>query len=96
MEARIAQNELKHSICNVFCQVGLKSDRFSWNIYSIDNKSNESINLAKKALKSNPQYVSKDYQAKQLWGKKLQKSAEVLFKTTEMKKVVNEAKEKSQ
>ena len=65
-------------------------------LYSIDNKSKKSINLAKNALKSNPQYVSKDYQTKQLWGKKLQKSAELLFKTTEMKKVVKEAKEKSQ
>ena len=45
-------------------------------------------------LKSNPQYVSKDYQAKQLWGKKLQKSAQLLFKMEEMKKAVKEAKEK--
>ena len=65
-------------------------------LYSTDNKSIESLNLAKNALNSNPQYVSKDYQAKQLWGKKLQKSAQLLFKTKEMKKVVSEAKEKSQ
>ena len=45
---------------------------------------------------SNPQYVSKKYQAKQLWGKKLQKSAQLLFNAKEMKKVVREAKEKSQ
>ena len=65
-------------------------------LFSLDNNSIESINLAKNALDSNPKYISKDYQAKQLWGEKLQKSAKILFKTKEMKKVVKEAKEKSQ
>ena len=65
-------------------------------LFISDNNSIESINLAKNALKSNPQYISKDYQAKQLWGKKLQKSAQLLFQAKEMKKVVVEAKEKSQ
>ena len=65
-------------------------------LFSSGTKSNESLNLAKKALDSNPQYVSKDYQSKQLWGKKLQKSAQLLFKTQEMKKVVREAREKSE
>ena len=65
-------------------------------LFTSNNNSTESINLAKNALISNPQYVSKDYQAKQLWGKKLQKSAQLLFKRNEMKKVVREAKEKSQ
>ncbi|WP_269603880.1 tetratricopeptide repeat protein [Prochlorococcus marinus] len=65
-------------------------------LYSFNNKSVESLNLAKIALKSNPNYVSNEYQRKQLWGKKLQKSAQLLFKNKEMKKVVREAKEKSQ
>jgi Flp pilus assembly protein TadD len=65
-------------------------------LYITDNESIESLNLAKDALKSNPKYVSKEYQAKQLWGKKLQKSAQLLFKNNEMKKVVREAKENSQ
>lgn len=65
-------------------------------LYSSNNKSNESFNLAKIALKSNPKYVWKEYQAKQLWGKKLQKSAQLLFKNPEMKKIVKEAKERSQ
>ena len=65
-------------------------------LYSLDNKSIEAINLAKNALKSNPKYISKEYQGKQLWGGKLQKSAQVLFKAKEMKKVVTDAKEKSQ
>ena len=55
----------------------------------------DSLGLAKKALEANPQYVSKSYQAMQLWGKKLQQSAQLLFKNKEMKKVVEEAKNKS-
>ncbi len=65
-------------------------------LYFSDNKSIESFNLATNALKNNPQYISKNYQAKQLWGKKLQNSAQLFFKIKEMKKVVKEAKEKSQ
>ena len=65
-------------------------------LYSSNNKSYETFNLAKIALKSNPKYVWKEYQAKQLWGKKLQKSAQLLFKNPEMKKIVKEAKERSQ
>ena len=65
-------------------------------LFSIDNKSIESIKLAKNALKSNPKYVSNEYQAKQLWGKKLQKLAQVLFRIEEMEKAVEEAKEKTQ
>ena len=65
-------------------------------LYSSDNKSIESMKLAKNALISNPLYISEEYQAKQLWGKKLQNSAKLLFKAKEMKKVVREAKEKSQ
>ena len=65
-------------------------------LFSLDKKSSESLNLAKKALKAKPQYISKNYQAKQLWGKKLQKSAQLLFKIKEMKKAVKEAKEKSE
>tara|TARA_Y100001968_G_C19295930_1_gene686634 strand:- start:14 stop:883 length:870 start_codon:yes stop_codon:yes gene_type:complete len=65
-------------------------------LFSTNNKPIEAINLAKNALKANPQYISKEYQTKQLWGKKLQKSAELLFKSKEMIRVVKEAKEKSQ
>ena len=65
-------------------------------LYTSNNNSIESLNLAKNALRSNPRYVSKDYQETQLWGKKLQKSAQALFKNKEMREVVKEAKEKSQ
>ena len=72
-------------------------DQFRWKILRKPiGKSIESLNLAKKALNLNPKYVSKEYQKKQLWGKKLQKSAQLLFKNKEMKKVVKEALEKSQ
>ena len=65
-------------------------------LFSTNNNHNKSISLAKNALKLNPKYVSIDYQAKQLWGSKLQKAAQLLFKTKEMIKAVKEAKEKSQ
>ena len=65
-------------------------------LFTTEDKSFESIKLAKNALISNPKYVSSEYQAKQLWGKKLQKSAQLLFKAKEMKKFVREAKEKTQ
>ena len=64
-------------------------------LYSLDNKSQEALDLAKNALRSNPKYVSMEYQTKQLWGKKLKKSAQLLFKNKEMETVVKEAKEKS-
>tara|TARA_Y100001968_G_scaffold470_1_gene365 strand:+ start:449 stop:1318 length:870 start_codon:yes stop_codon:yes gene_type:complete len=64
-------------------------------LHSIENKSIESITLARNALKSNPNYVSNEYQAKQLWGEKLQKAAIHLFKNKEMIKAVKEAKETS-
>ena len=65
-------------------------------LFSKNSESTESINLAKKALKTNPQYVLNEYQAKQLWGKKLQKSGQLLFKEKAMQKVVLEAIESSQ
>ena len=65
-------------------------------LFSIDNNSSESIKLATKALKANPKYVSHEYQGKQLWGRKLQDSAKLFFKTKEMKKVVREARQKTQ
>ena len=65
-------------------------------LYSSNNQSLESLKLAKTALKANPKYVLEEYQAKQLWGKKLQKSAQLLFKNKDMKKVVEEAKERTQ
>ena len=64
--------------------------------YSTKGKSIESINIAKNALIDNPKFADIEYQSEQLWGRKLQHSAKLFFKTKEMKKVVREAKEKSQ
>jgi len=64
-------------------------------LFAFDNKSIESLTLAKNALKANPKYVSSDYQGQQLWGEKLQKAAQVLFKDKEMVQAVAEAKQKS-
>ncbi len=65
-------------------------------LFTYEDNDSESIKLAKNALESNPKYISKDYQAKQLWGEKLQKAAQLLFKTSQMKKAVEVAKEKSE
>ncbi len=65
-------------------------------IYSTKGKSIESLNIAKNALIDNPKYANIDYQSEQLWGRKLQESAKLFFKTKEMKKVVREAREKTQ
>ena len=39
----------------------------------------------------NPKFADIKYQSEQLWGKKLQQSAKLFFKTKEMKKAVKEA-----
>ena len=65
-------------------------------IYSTKGKSIESLNIAKSALIDNPRYVDIEYQSEQLWGRKLHHSAKLFFKTKEMKKVVREARQKTQ
>ena len=65
-------------------------------IYSTKGKSIELLNIAKNALIDNPKYANIEYQSEQLWGRKLQHSAKLFFKTKEMKKVVREARQKAQ
>ena len=65
-------------------------------IYSTKGKSIESINIAKNALMDNPKFADIKYQSEQLWGRKLQQSAKLFFKTKEMKKAVKEARKKTQ
>ncbi len=55
---------------------------------------NLAISLVKKALKKDPNYANYDYREEQLWGEKIQKSTEKLFKNIELKKVVENAKTK--
>ena len=64
--------------------------------YSIKGISIETLNIAKNALIDNPKYADIEYQSEQLWGRKLQHSAKLFFKTKEMKKVVREAREKTE
>ena len=64
--------------------------------YSMKGISIETLNIAKNALIDNPKYADIEYQSEQLWGRKLQHSAKLFFKTKEMKKVVREAKEKTE
>ena len=52
------------------------------------------IELAKKALAKDPNYVNYDYRKEQLWGEKLQKSTEILFQNDELKEDVILAKSK--
>ena len=55
---------------------------------------NEAILLAKKALSKDPNYVEYDYRKEQLWGEKLQKATENLFKNGQLQKDIKLAKSK--
>ena len=52
------------------------------------------LELAKKALEKDPNYVSFDYRKEQLWGTMLQTSAEILLKNEDLKQDVILAKSK--
>ena len=52
------------------------------------------IQLAKKALAKDPNYVNYDYRKKQLWGEKLQVSTEILLQNEQLKQDVVLAKSK--
>ena len=52
------------------------------------------IQLAKKALTKNPNYVNRDFRKEQLWGKKLQISTEILLQNEQLKSDVILAKTK--
>jgi len=52
------------------------------------------LELAKKALAKNPNYVNYDYRKEQLWGEKLQNSTEILLQKKQLKTDVIRAKSK--
>ena len=52
------------------------------------------IQLAKKALAKDPKYVNYEYRKEQLWGEKLQASAEILLQNEQLKKDVILARSK--
>ena len=52
------------------------------------------LQLAKKALYKNPNYVNYDYRKEQLWGEKLQKSTEILLQNDQLQTDVILAKSK--
>ena len=54
-----------------------------------DTNKNKSILLVKEALQKNPNYVSFEFREEQLWGEKLQKATEELFKLEELKKDIS-------
>ena len=53
-----------------------------------------SLELAKKSLTKNPNYVDRDYRKEQLWGAKLQASTEILLQNDQLQKDVILAKSK--
>ena len=52
------------------------------------------IQLAKKALHKNPNYVNYDYRKEQLWGEKLQISTEILLQNDQLQTDIILAKSK--
>ena len=52
------------------------------------------LELAKKALSKDPNYVNYDYRKEQLWGEKLQASTEILLRNDELQSDVILAKSK--
>ena len=52
------------------------------------------IELAKKALSKDPNYVNQDFRSEQLWGEKLQTSTETLLQNEQLKTDVMLAKSK--
>ena len=55
---------------------------------------NSAIQLAKKALIKDPNYVNYDYRKEQLWGEKIQTSIEILLRNDQLQKDVILAKSK--
>ena len=55
---------------------------------------NLALELTKKALAKDPNYVNYDYRKEQLWGEKLQNSTEILLNNDELKEYVILAKSK--
>jgi tetratricopeptide (TPR) repeat protein len=58
------------------------------------NDTKLAIQLAKKALAKNPNYVNYSYRKEQLWGERLQTSTEILLQNEQLKKDVILAKSK--
>ncbi len=61
---------------------------------TLQNKDPEqSILLSKEALKLNPSFVSLEYREEQLWGEKIQKATQQLFKSQELENDIDLARE---
>jgi len=54
-----------------------------------DTNKKKSILLVKEALQKNPNYASFEFREEQLWGEKLQRATEELFKLEELKKDIS-------
>ena len=60
-------------------------------LYKLEINNKESFLLAEQALTRNPNYISREHQEDQLWGKRLQQAAEKLLKNPKLKKSVLKA-----
>ena len=54
-----------------------------------DTDKKQSILLVKEALQKNPNYASFKFREEQLWGEKLQRATEEVFKLEELKKDIS-------
>ncbi len=64
-------------------------------LYKKEPKNKESIRLAQEALAENPDYVSMHHQKEQLWGEKLIRATQELFKNKELETTITKAFENS-
>jgi len=86
------QDEMLLAIDNFSKAVNIKKNAESMLALGVALKNTDrkkSILLVKKALQINPNYVSLKFRDEQLWGKKLQKATEELFKIEELKKDIS-------
>ena len=88
------RNEIQLAIDNFGKAIEIEKNAESMLALGVSLKNSnkqKSILLVREALLKNPNYVSFKFRQEQLWGEKLQKATEELFKIEELKKDVNTA-----
>jgi len=86
------QDDILSAIDNFTKAIEIKSNAESILALAVslkDRNQKRSIVLVKEALQKNPNYVSFKFREEQLWGEKLQKATEELFKIEELKKDIS-------
>ena len=88
------QDKILLAVNNFTKAIGIKKNAESMLALAVSLKNTDkkkSILLVKEALQKNPNYVSFEFREEQLWGEKLQKATEELFKIEELKKDISVA-----